>query len=198
MLFLVNSHPSTFNSCSFLRLGSSGHFLGSHVCLSISWPMFIKMTLLEPPCSPSTSEVIEISSVASHGRTPILIPLESCSLSTVWSWCWEGLSSRGYLSQPHFRHGTQWLSSGQWQEGRHDQHHWQGWPRKAPPWLFTAFSPPEAGCPQSSWLRKPRVKRVVPLPARVLRDPFPHQILWEYKLIVLNHWDLRICISIVQ
>ena len=51
MLFLVNSHPSTFYSCSFLRLGSSGRFLGSQVCLSISWPMFIKMTLLEPPCS---------------------------------------------------------------------------------------------------------------------------------------------------
>lgn len=123
---VIGQQPLFFYTCSFLTLSSSESFLGSHFCLLIYCPMFIKMALLDPSVSPSISGVAEISMVDSHSRIPLLIPPESCSLSTVWSWCWEGLSSMDYISQPRFRQGTQWLSSGQCHEGRHDKYRLQG------------------------------------------------------------------------
>lgn len=150
------------------------------------------MALLDLSLSPSISGVAEISMVDSHSRIPLLIPPESCSLSTVWSWCWEGLSSMDYVSQPRFRQGTQLLSSGQCHEGRHDKYHFQGWSKKTSslalhgplPHLLRDVSNP-------AHFRSRMLNGQCLCQPGCLSEPFPHQILWEYKINLYHVKPLR-------
>lgn len=56
--------------CFFLRPSSTESFLGSHFCLLIYSPTFIKAAFLDPSRSTSTSGEAEISLVEFHSRMP--------------------------------------------------------------------------------------------------------------------------------